>query len=109
MTLDPAGSMSVRSHLRFREKSALKPEGDRRVVGQRNLHMGAENAGFDPWVPGPRGPDQGVEQLTALRRSSSGRESGPEALVRFRGQGELRHQQQIAPDLKQAQIHLSGL
>src|ERR1700722_10957239 len=109
MTLDRAASMSVRSHLRFREKSALKPEGDRPVVGERNLHMGAENAGFDPWVPGPRGPDQSVEQFSALRRSSSGRESGPQALVSIRGQGELRHQQQSALDLKQAQIHLSGL
>jgi len=34
-----------------------------------------------------------------------GREAGPQALVGFRGQGELGHQEQIPLDLPQAQIH----
>src|SRR6202051_1066769 len=41
-----------------RPVSPLEPERHGPLVGQRNPHMGAENAGFDPRVPGARRLDQ---------------------------------------------------
>jgi hypothetical protein len=101
--------MRVRSHLRFRVKSALQPKGHGPVVRQRNPHMGAENADFDPRVPGTSLLYQDVEQSPTLLRCRCRREAGSQAFMGLRRQGELRHQQEIAPGLVQAQIHLSRL
>jgi hypothetical protein len=90
-------------------KLALQPESDRAVVGQRHPHVGAENAGFDAALPGASRLHEKIEQLPPLLRRGSGREARPQPLVRVRSQGELRHEQQIALGLRQAQVHFACL
>src|SRR5260221_2253699 len=72
MTLDRAASMRVRSHLRFHLKLTLQPDGDRTVVGQRDSHMRAENAGLDAPVAGAGRLYQSGEQLAPPGRGSGG-------------------------------------
>src|ERR1700733_8716587 len=71
--------------------------------------MGAENAGFDAVSPAPGRLRQKIEQLPPLLRRGRGREARPQSLVRVRSQGELRHKQQIAHGLREAQVHSARL
>src|SRR5580692_1920108 len=109
MTSDRKGPMRVRSHLPFLpENSTFQPDGYWAVVGQRHLHMRPENAACHATMLGASGRDEYVEQTAAqIRRRRAGK-AWPESLGGIGGQRELRHQQQLALDRREAQVHFPG-
>ena len=79
MPFDSARRLRVRSHLHFlaarlrppsRHPPAARPglplpfqpKSNGTVVDQGNLHVGAEHAAFDPWLPGAGRRDEPLEQ-----------------------------------------------
>src|SRR5271163_2134243 len=109
MTFDRKRPMRVLSHLTFlTENSSFQTDCYWTYVGQRHLHMGAKNTACHASMLGASGRDQYVEQAAAQIRCRRSGKARPESLGGIGGQRELRHQQQLAPDLREAQVHFPG-
>src|SRR5216684_4745419 len=118
MPFDSARRLRVRSHLDFCGSASLaqglgprprfQPKGYGAVVDQRHLHVGAENAAFDPRVLGARCGDEPFEQMTPqIRRGRCGK-SRPQSVSGVGSESELRHQEEISSDLAEIEIHFAA-
>ena len=86
----------------------FQPEGHGTIVRQRHLHVGTEHAGFHGRMLCPRAVHEIFKQTPAFLRHRRRRETRTHALVRIRGERELRHQQHTAAGVRDTQIHLAG-
>ena len=99
--------MRVRSHLRFRNQLSSQKVTGPSLVSDTCIWAPKTPLSTRPKLSARR-LDQNVEQFAALFRGRGRRKAGSQALVRVGGQGELRHQQQFARNLGQAQVHFPG-
>ena len=89
--------------------AGLQPEGRWPIVGERNLHMGAELAALDVRVLAQRRFEQCVEKPTTEFGCCRRGKPGAQAMAGVRRQSKLRHQQQAASDLLQTKVHFAGI
>ena len=83
----------------------VEPEGDRAVVREADLHIGAECAGFDRGVLLAADLDQPVEVRGGLIRCRAPGKAGAGTLLRVGCQRELWHEQQATGYVANATVH----
>jgi hypothetical protein len=116
MPFDSARRLRVRSHLDFcvsaqvqglGPRPRFQPKSDGTVVDQGHLHVGAENAAFDPRVLDARCGNEPFEQATPqIRRGRCGK-SRPQSVPGVGSESELRDQEKISFDLAEIEVHFA--
>lgn len=84
---------------------AAQGKGDRAIVDQHDLHVGAELAELAVEVTGLGFLLKITKQCAAMFRCRSGGKAGTVAFLSVGGQRELRHDEQATIDVAQAQVH----